>query len=295
MLVEEAHVEVQDAIADDVEAEVPRFDHARVDRADRDLVGVGSGDRHRPAREVGRVLDQRAQRLVAVEGDALQVVRLALGPLRRRREVDDARCASVLRRRRSRFATPRRAGTAPRAPRAARRPCSRRDWPGARRSRAPRPRERDTRRRGTARSFTRALARARPRLPIRAAQGRGRRARGAARGSRPPAPRPAGGRPGRRARAAAPPCDGLDERVAEAEEAEREQHQGDDHGRRVAGLDPADRDHQLGDEQRRRREAGQRRQAQADDGALCDRRARATPRAACDAVDGCTPSSGSAA
>ena len=40
VLVEEAGVEVQDAVADDVEAEVAGLDHARVDRPDRDLVGV---------------------------------------------------------------------------------------------------------------------------------------------------------------------------------------------------------------------------------------------------------------
>ena len=40
VLVEEAGVEVEDAVADDVEAEVARLDDPRVDRADRDLVGV---------------------------------------------------------------------------------------------------------------------------------------------------------------------------------------------------------------------------------------------------------------
>ena len=95
VLVEEPDVEVQDAVADDVEAEVAGLDHAGVDRADGDLVGVVAVDGHGPARELGRVLDERAQRLVAVEDDAVQVVGLALGPLRGRREVDDARHAPV--------------------------------------------------------------------------------------------------------------------------------------------------------------------------------------------------------
>ncbi len=93
MLVEEPDVEVQDAIADDVEAEVAGLDHAGVDRADGDLVGVVAGDGHRPARELARVIDERAQRLVAVEAHAVEVVRLALGPLRGGCEVDEARDA----------------------------------------------------------------------------------------------------------------------------------------------------------------------------------------------------------
>ena len=51
VLVEEARVEVEDPVADDMEAEVPGLDHARVDRADRDLVRVVSLDRNRPARK----------------------------------------------------------------------------------------------------------------------------------------------------------------------------------------------------------------------------------------------------
>ena len=48
--------------------EVARLDHAGMDRADRDLVGVRAVDGDGPAREVAGVVDQRAQRLVAVEG-----------------------------------------------------------------------------------------------------------------------------------------------------------------------------------------------------------------------------------
>ena len=84
VLVEEAGVEVEDPVAHDVEAEVPRLDHARVDRPDRDLVGVHSRDRHGPAAEVGVVVDERPQRLVAGEADAVEIVRLALVPARGR-------------------------------------------------------------------------------------------------------------------------------------------------------------------------------------------------------------------
>ena len=37
------------------------------------------------------MIRERPQRLVTVEADAVEVVRLALGPLRGRRDVDDAR------------------------------------------------------------------------------------------------------------------------------------------------------------------------------------------------------------
>ena len=67
VLVEEPRVEMEDPVADDVEAEVAGLDHAGVDRPDRDLVGVVAAHRHRPARELEVVVDQRAQRLVAVE------------------------------------------------------------------------------------------------------------------------------------------------------------------------------------------------------------------------------------
>ena len=44
VLVEEACVEVEDSVADDVEAEVPGLDHAGMDRSDGDLVGVVAAD-----------------------------------------------------------------------------------------------------------------------------------------------------------------------------------------------------------------------------------------------------------
>src|SRR5581483_1805728 len=89
VLVEQARVEVEDPVADDVEAEMPGFDHAGVDRSDRDLVGVMAVDGHRPAREVEVVIDERTQRHVAVEGDPAEVGRLALVPRCRGHEVDD--------------------------------------------------------------------------------------------------------------------------------------------------------------------------------------------------------------
>ena len=96
VLVEEANIEVQDAIADHVEPEVARLDHAGMDRADRDLVGVGAVDGHGPGCEVAWVVDERAQRFVAVEAHAVQIVGLALGPLRGRADVDEARHAAVV-------------------------------------------------------------------------------------------------------------------------------------------------------------------------------------------------------
>ena len=95
MLVEEARVEVEDAVADDVEAEVARLDHAGVDRADRDLVGVVAVHGHGPALESQVVVGERAQRLVSVEDHAVQVVRLALVPAGGGREVDDRRHRAV--------------------------------------------------------------------------------------------------------------------------------------------------------------------------------------------------------
>ena len=91
MLVEEARVEVEDPLADQVEAEVPRLDHACVDRANGNLVGVATLHRHRPAADVEIVLDERTERLVTVERNGVEVVRLPLVPVRRGDEVDDRR------------------------------------------------------------------------------------------------------------------------------------------------------------------------------------------------------------
>ena len=80
VLVEQARVEVEDSFADDVEAEVPGFDHAGVDRADGDLVGVfpmhGSG----PVGQDGVVVDEWAERFVTLESGAVEVVCLPLVP-----------------------------------------------------------------------------------------------------------------------------------------------------------------------------------------------------------------------
>ena len=58
VLVEEPGVEVEDQVADDVEAKVAGLDHAGVDRADRDLVGVVAAHRHGPGGEIEVVVDQ---------------------------------------------------------------------------------------------------------------------------------------------------------------------------------------------------------------------------------------------
>ena len=89
MLVEESCVEVEDAVADDMEAEVTRLDHAGMDWPDRDLIGVVPVHGHRPRTEIEVVVDERAQRLMTVEDHAVKIGRLALVPVRRRDEVDD--------------------------------------------------------------------------------------------------------------------------------------------------------------------------------------------------------------
>ena len=89
VLVEEARIEVEDALADDVEAEVPRLDHPGVDRADRDLEGPLPRHRHGPARGLPGVVDERSQRVTALELDPLEVVGLALVPVGGREQVDD--------------------------------------------------------------------------------------------------------------------------------------------------------------------------------------------------------------
>ena len=98
VLVEEPRVEVEDLLAHEVEAEVPRLDHAGVDRPHRHLVRIAALHRHRPARDVEVVLDEWAHRLVAVEANAVEVVRLPLVPVRRGDEVDDRRNGAVRRR-----------------------------------------------------------------------------------------------------------------------------------------------------------------------------------------------------
>ena len=60
VLVEELCVEVEDAVADEMEAKVPRLDDAGVDRSDGELVDVLAADRH-PALERWVVVDERPQ------------------------------------------------------------------------------------------------------------------------------------------------------------------------------------------------------------------------------------------
>ena len=89
VLVEQPSVEVQDAIAHEVEAEVPGLDHAGMDGADRNLVRIVTADRHGPARNVRLVVDEWPERLWPSKSDAVEVVRLTLVPLCGRREIDD--------------------------------------------------------------------------------------------------------------------------------------------------------------------------------------------------------------
>ncbi len=67
VLVEEPCVEQEDAIADEVEAEVPGLDHAGMDRSDSHLVGPVPVHGNRPARQLEVVLYERAQGRVAAE------------------------------------------------------------------------------------------------------------------------------------------------------------------------------------------------------------------------------------
>ena len=91
VLVEEPRIDVENQVADDVEAKVARLDHAGVDRADGDLVRIGTAYRRREPGERRVVVDERAERLVTVETDAVQIVGLALVPARGGGDVDDRR------------------------------------------------------------------------------------------------------------------------------------------------------------------------------------------------------------
>ena len=96
VLVEETRVEVEDPVPDDVEAEVAGLDHAGVDRPDRHLVRVLAAHGNHPVGEHEVVVDQRPKRLVAVEADPVEVVRLPFVPPRGGRDVDDRRRRSSL-------------------------------------------------------------------------------------------------------------------------------------------------------------------------------------------------------
>ncbi len=91
VLVEEPGIDQQDPLADDVEAEVAGLDHPGVDRPDGDVVGALAANRDGPGLGLRRVGDQRAQRLVALERDPVQVVRLALVPVGGGDQVDQGR------------------------------------------------------------------------------------------------------------------------------------------------------------------------------------------------------------
>ena len=97
VLVEQARVDVEDQVADDVEPEVARLDHAGVDRPDRDLVRVGSAHGRRESVDRAVVVDEGPKRLVPVEAHAVEVVRLAFVPARGGSEVDDRRHAATRR------------------------------------------------------------------------------------------------------------------------------------------------------------------------------------------------------
>ena len=95
VLVEELHVEVEDAVADEMEAEVAGLDDAGVDRPDCELVDVVAAHWH-PALERRVVVEERPQGLVASKADPMQVVGFALVPAGGWREVDDRGDDSLL-------------------------------------------------------------------------------------------------------------------------------------------------------------------------------------------------------
>src|ERR1022692_67333 len=90
VLVEEAQVEMKDALPHDREAEVAGLDHPSMDRADRDLIGVVTVDRSRPRPRLDGMVDQWAQWLVSVKAQAIGIVRLTLIPLGRGEHVDQS-------------------------------------------------------------------------------------------------------------------------------------------------------------------------------------------------------------
>src|SRR5258708_40343884 len=91
MLVEQARVEMEDPVADDMESEVPGLDHTRVDRPDSNLVRIMAADRHRPVLNYGVVVDERSHWLVPGEVDPVQVMGFAFAPAGCRCDVDDGR------------------------------------------------------------------------------------------------------------------------------------------------------------------------------------------------------------
>ena len=99
VLVEQPWVHCEDALADDVKAEVPGLDDPGVDRADSDLVDAVAGDRCHPQLGVLGMGCERAQRRVSRELQAVEVVGLALIPsgglheIDRRFDLAGCRCA----------------------------------------------------------------------------------------------------------------------------------------------------------------------------------------------------------
>ena len=89
VFVEQAQVEVQDALAHDGEAEVAGLDHAGVDRPDRDLMGVVALRGNRPCLRCRGMLQQSSQWLVPVKAQTVGVVCLALVPAGWDEQVDE--------------------------------------------------------------------------------------------------------------------------------------------------------------------------------------------------------------
>jgi hypothetical protein len=90
VLVEEAGVHREDALSDDVEAEVSGLDDAGVNWANCHLVHIVSAHGSHPLRRVVGVRCEGAHRRVAGKREAVEVMGLALIPACGLDEIDDA-------------------------------------------------------------------------------------------------------------------------------------------------------------------------------------------------------------
>ena len=91
MFVEQAQIQMKDALTDDMEAEVAALDDARVDGAHGDLMHILADHRCRPVGGRCGVCHEGPEWSVSAEAHPNQIMGLALVPLDCRHEVDDAR------------------------------------------------------------------------------------------------------------------------------------------------------------------------------------------------------------
>ncbi len=89
VLVEQLKIEREDALSDDMKAEVSGLDHTRVHGPNSDLVNALARDSCHPRCRILGVRRERAQRRVSAELKPIKIVGLALVPRRRLDQVDD--------------------------------------------------------------------------------------------------------------------------------------------------------------------------------------------------------------